>query len=71
MGYRTVVINAKPDGYKEEEGRRDRCFYNLVCAIPLACAKMEFARAPSLNKKTNKQTGGAAGVLIVIDRGKF
>ena len=34
-----------------------RCFKlvlcNLVCAIPLAYAKLEFARAPSLNKQTN------------------
>ena len=33
-----------------------RCFklvlYNLVCAIPLAYAKLEFARVPSLNKQT-------------------
>ena len=35
-----------------------RCFKlvlcNLVCAIPLAYAKLEFARVPSLNKQTNK-----------------
>ena len=35
-----------------------RCFKlvlcNLVCAIPLVYAKLEFARVPSLNKQTNK-----------------
>ena len=38
-----------------------RCFKvvlcNLVCAIPLAYAKLEFARVPSLNKQTNKHKG--------------
>ena len=36
-----------------------RCFKlvlcNLVCAIPLAYAKLEFAQVPSLNKQTNKR----------------
>ena len=44
-----------------------RCFKvvlcNLVCAIPLACAKLESARAPSLNKQTNKGTSTSRGII--------